>query len=187
MNAELQTERLRLCQIKINDAPALFSFWSDPDVTQSMNIAPFQHVDQAVEMIHFLSKLTSERKAIRYSIFLKKTDQIIGSCGFNYFDFENARAEIAYDLGKDFWGKGFAPEAVLALLHYAYNDLNLNRIEAKVEPQNKNSIKLLNKLGFSFEGTLRQYEKSRRNFIDLHMYSKLKNEYTEWASQWNRN
>ncbi|WP_397351645.1 GNAT family N-acetyltransferase [Paenibacillus larvae] len=60
-------------------------------------------------------------------------------------------------------------------------------MEAKVEPQNKNSIKLLNKLGFSFEGTLRQYEKSRRNFIDLHMYSKLKNEYTEWASQWNRN
>lgn len=178
MDAVLQTERLKLCQTSINDAPALFSYWSDPEVTKFMNIAPFHQVDQAVEMIHYLTQLASERKAIRYSIFLKKTEQIIGSCGFNYFDYEHDRAEIAYDLGKDFWGHGFAAEAVRALLHHGFHDLNLNRIEAKVEPQNRNSVKLLSKLGFFFEGTLRQYEKSKGNFIDLQMYSKLKNEHS---------
>ncbi|SDI66341.1 ribosomal-protein-alanine N-acetyltransferase [Alteribacillus bidgolensis] len=105
MNTELQSERLILRQMKISDAPTLYNYWSDPHVTEFMNIKTFQDVEQAKEMIRFLNELASKNRAIRYSILLKKTNQIIGTCGYNYFDFENARAEIAYDLGRRFWEK----------------------------------------------------------------------------------
>lgn len=104
----------------------------------------------------------------------RKTNEIIGTCGFNSIDFENAKAEIGYDIAKAYWGMGYAPESIRALLNYAFETLKLNRIEAKVEPANVNSIKVLQKLKFTFEGTLRQYEKSKGNFIDINMYSLLK-------------
>lgn len=88
-------------------------------------------------------------------------------------DFENAKAEIGYDIAKSFWGKGYASEAIYSLLDYAFSSLKMNRIEAKVEPENVNSIKLLQKLNFTFEGTLRQYERIDGKFNDLNIYSKL--------------
>lgn len=162
--------------MKISDAPFLFAFWSDPIVTKFMNIDPFQTIEETEEMIMVLTNLALKNSAIRYSIILKESNQIIGSCGFNYIDHENARAEIGYDLGKEFWGMGYASEAIHTLINNGYKEQNLNRIEAKVDPQNRKSIKLLKKLGFSYEGTLRQYEKSKGNFFDLYMFSKLKNE-----------
>lgn len=177
MNTNLQTERLYLRQIQISDAPYLFAFWSDPIVTEFMNIEPFQCIEEAEEMILVLNKLALKNKAIRYTILLKGTNKIIGSCGYNCIDKNNARAEIGYELGKDFWGKGYASEAILTLMKEGFNERKLNRIEAKVEPQNSKSIKVLEKLGFFFEGTLRQYEKSDGAFVDLYMYSKLKKEF----------
>lgn len=173
MNTEIQSTRLRLIQMDISDAPTLFSYWSDPEVTKYMNIEPFHNIEQATEMIQLLNDLANKRKASRYSIFLKNTNQLIGTCGFNYIDFDHSRAEIAYDLGKPFWGKGYATEAIIAVLNDGFNRLKLNRIEAKVEPANVPSIKVLKKLGFTLEGTLRQYEKSKGKFIDLHMFSLL--------------
>ncbi|HCF31630.1 MAG TPA: GNAT family N-acetyltransferase, partial [Bacillus sp. (in: Bacteria)] len=94
-------------------------------------------------------------------------------CGYNSLDFENSKTEIGYDISKTFWGKGYAPEAISSLLDYAFTHLKLNRVEAKVEPANVNSIKVLEKLNFTFEGTLRKSEKSAGKLIDLNIYSKL--------------
>lgn len=171
---ELRTERLIFKKMKVSDSSSLFKIWSDPEVTKFMNINSFTDESQAIQMIEMLDKLYQENKAIRYSIFHLESNQIIGSCGYNTLDFENSKAEIGYEISKEYWGKGFASEAILKLLDYAYNSLNFNRIEAKVEPENRNSIKLLEKLNFQFEGTLRKSEKSKDTFIDLNMYSKLK-------------
>lgn len=176
MNTVVQTSRLRLRQIALEDASVLYEYWSDPSVTEFMNIEPFESIEKAEEMIRFLNKLTEDQQAIRYSITMKDTELIVGTCGFNSLDFHNGRAEIGYDLGRSFWGQGYASEAVGALIQKGFTELGLNRIEAKVEPGNANSIKLLERLSFSYEGTLRQYEKVNEGFIDLQMYSKLKNE-----------
>ena len=171
---ELNTERLHLRKMNVADSPQLFKIWSDPDVTKFMNITSFTHEEQAFEMIEILDELAQDQKAIRFTIIERQSNEIIGSCGFNSIDFENEKAEIGYDIAKAFWGKGYAPESINALLDYAFQTLKLNRIEAKVEPENANSIKVLNKLNFTFEGTLRQYEKAKGNFIDINMYSRLK-------------
>ncbi|USK71740.1 GNAT family N-acetyltransferase [Peribacillus asahii] len=173
MIADIYTERLHLRKVIAADSYSLFKIWSDPDVTKFMNINNFTDESQAIEIITHLEKLAEDNKACRYSIIELKSKKIIGSCGYNYLDYENAKTEIGYDLSKEYWGRGYAPEAISALLHYAFNSLNLNRVEAKVEPENTNSLKVLQKLNFSFEGTLRKSEKSKGRFIDLNIYSKL--------------
>lgn len=174
MITELNTERLLLRKMNVSDSPNLYKIWSDPDVTKFMNITSFTHEEQAIEMIEILDKLAQDQKAIRLTIIERQSNEIIGSCGFNSIDFENEKAEIGYDIAKAFWGKGYAPESIKALLDYAFQILKLNRIEAKVEPENANSIKVLQKLNFTFEGTLRQYEKAKGNYIDINMYSRLR-------------
>jgi len=170
---KLQTERLVLRKMKVSDSASLFTIWSDPEVTKFMNINSFTDESQAVDMIEILDKLSRENRAIRYSIIELESNEIIGSCGYNSLDFSNSKAEIGYDISKDFWGKGYAPEAILSLMDYAFSALELNRIEAKAEPENVNSIKVLQKLNFTFEGTMRKCEKSKEKFIDLSIYSKL--------------
>ncbi|MEH7107476.1 GNAT family N-acetyltransferase [Bacillus sp. JJ1764] len=173
MIKELNTERLFLRKMKTSDAASLYKIWSDPEVTKYMNINSFTDKSQAKDMIDLLDKLSQENKAVRYSIIEKKTNKIIGSCGYNSLDFINSKVEIGYDISKSYWGNGYAPEAILSLVDYAFNSLNINRIEAKVEPENINSIKVLQKLNFTLEGTMRKCEKSKGTFIDLSIYSKL--------------
>ncbi|MGN4125973.1 GNAT family N-acetyltransferase [Lysinibacillus sphaericus] len=176
MIKQLSTKRLLLRKMEESDAQALFKIWSDPDVTKFMNISNFTHEHQAKEMIELLNELALDHKAIRFTIIETASNEIIGSCGFNSIDFENARAEIGYDIAKAYWGKGYAPEGIMALINYAFTTLAFNRIEAKVEPGNVNSIKVLEKLHFTFEGTLRQYEKSDEVFQDIHSYSLLRSD-----------
>lgn len=173
MISHIKSPRLLLRKMSISDTAELFSIWSDSDVTKYMNIESFNHVDQVKEMIQLFDKLSEKNEAIRYSIIELESNKIIGTCGFNYLDFNNAKGEIGYDLNKAFWGQGFAKEAITYLIKYAFNDLCINRIEAKIEPENTSSIKLIEKLNFTYEGTLRQSEKSKGRYIDLKLYSKL--------------
>lgn len=170
---ELHTERLHLRKMKISDSPSLFKIWSDPEVTRFMNIDCFTDENQAKDMINLLDELSQDNKAIRFSIIETDSNEIIGSCGYDSLDFENAKAEIGFDIARAFWGRGYASEAIRSLLDNAFSALKLNRIEAQLEPENVNSIKVLQKLNFTFEGTLRQYERVDGKFKDLSIYSKL--------------
>ncbi len=148
----MDTERLLLRKVASADAKSLWGIWSDPAVTKFMNISSFTHEEQALEMIDLLNQLANEHRAIRYSIIKKIGNCIIGSCGFNNIDFDNATAEIGYDLAKTHWGKGYATEAIIALIHVAFTHLEIMTIVAKVDAANSNSIKVLQKLNFILQG-----------------------------------
>ena len=148
----IDTKRLQLRKMVKADAKSLLAIWSDPEVTKYMNITHFTQEEQALEMIELLGQLADQQKAIRFSIFEKASNRIIGSCGFNVLDFDNATTEIGYDLAKVHWGKGYAIEAITALINYAFTDLAMNTIVAKVEAANINSIKVLKKLKFICQG-----------------------------------
>jgi len=152
LNEIIDTERLLLRKMAIADAKSLLAIWSDPDVTKFMNIPRFTQVEQALEMIELLNQLANEHKAIRYSIIEKTSNCIIGSCGFNNLNFENATAEIGYDLAKTHWGKGYATEAIISIINYAFTHFAMSTIVAKVDAANINSIKVLQKLNFILQG-----------------------------------
>lgn len=169
----LSTKRLTLRKMELADAAMLFQIWSNPEVTKFMNIDHFTDQTEARDMIVLLNNLAEEQKAIRYSIIEAESNRIIGSCGFNSLDLDHAKAEIGYDIHFDFWGNGYASEAISCLIDNAFHHLKLHRLEAKVQPENINSAKVLKKLKFTLEGTLRESEKSKGKWIDLDLYSLL--------------
>lgn len=79
----LYTERLTLRKMELEDADVLCQYWSDPEVTKYMNIAPFTDVSQARDMIQMINDLSLEGQANRFSIIAKETGEVIGTCGFN--------------------------------------------------------------------------------------------------------
>ncbi|MBC1481873.1 GNAT family N-acetyltransferase [Listeria sp. FSL L7-1485] len=169
----VKTERLFLSEMTLADTEILFGYWSDDSVTRYMNIEPFQSLQPVEEMIRMLRQLEIEGKALRCVIILQATGEIIGTCGFNYIDHENQRAEIAYDLGMRFWKHGYATEAVQSLMKWGIESFNLHRMEAKVDPRNEASISLLEKLGFQEEGLLQDYEKIGTEYQDVKLFSWL--------------
>lgn len=176
MGQPLQGERICLIPIQLAHAPELFKIWSNPKITEFMNIDPFCDEKQAGEMIVYLKNLAKEQKALRYTIFHKEQAKIMGSCGFNQIDTHNQHGEIGYELDEAFWRQGYGSEVVEQLVNHGFSHLHMVRISAKVEAANKASIHVLEKNRFQYEGTLRKAEKSKGAFIDLCMYARLKHD-----------
>ena len=109
-----------------------------------------------------------------WSIRLLKDNTFIGELGMRVSTPKFNKGEIHYSLIPEFWNAGFASEAVQAILEYGFNTLNLHRIEAGVATQNKNSIKLLEKVGMTREGMHRKILPIRGEWTDNFSYAILK-------------
>jgi ribosomal-protein-alanine N-acetyltransferase len=100
-------------------------------------------------------------------------DRLIGVCGFNSWSPVHCHAELAYELAPDYWGRGYMRAAVLMVLRWGFSELNLNRVHAFVMTTNARSIQLLERCGFTREGTLRQYRIARGLPKDFHVFALL--------------
>ncbi|NGP45885.1 GNAT family N-acetyltransferase [Bacillaceae bacterium SIJ1] len=169
----INTERLTLVPISQAHADVLFTYWSDDEVTRYMNIVPMKKIDEARQMIEMLDQYADQGNAVRYALVLGD-GQVVGSVGLNAIDTLNDGAEIGYDVGKPYWRQGYGKEALNALINFAFDTLQVNRLEAKVIPDNMPSLALLEKLGFEKEGCLREKEKTETGYSDLYLYSLLR-------------
>ncbi|MBM7692172.1 ribosomal-protein-alanine N-acetyltransferase [Peribacillus deserti] len=174
----IETRRLLLREVTIADANDMLTYLSDKDVVSPMGLAPFQTEKDVGDEIRWYNSIYEEGTGIRWGITLKDSGRVIGSCGFLNRLTKHYRAEIGYELSKDYWGKGIASEALEAVVMYGYQHFQLERIEALIEPANLSSQKLVEKLGFKREGCLRHYEFTCGKFDDLYMYSIIKKDFT---------
>jgi len=95
--------------------------------------------------------LFRERKLGKFPVFLKATNEFIGTCGLGPFDLAGQpEVELGYRLCLEFWGKGYAKEPASAILSYGFGDLKVSRIIAFALPQNKPSLRILENLGFRY-------------------------------------
>jgi ribosomal-protein-serine acetyltransferase len=109
---------------------------------------------------------------------------ITGLVGFKDLDKDNQRTEIGYWLSKQNQGKGIITQSCKAIINKAFRNLSMNRIQIKCGVGNTRSSKIPKNLGFTFEGIEREGEKHRHTFIDLEVYSLLKN---DWKKMLNKN
>lgn len=118
---------------------------------------------------------SSETKNSNYYIILKK--EIIGSISFVDFSETQKTAEIGYWLSLKYNGKGIMTNAVKVLENYAFDNLGLNRIQIRVDSENKKSCKVPLRAGYKKEGVLRQSSLLRGIPRDIVVYSKIKSEW----------
>lgn len=173
----LETERLILRQLKIEDAKDLYSYFSDEEVMKYYGMYPIENLMQAENIINNLNKSFEDSNGFRWAITIKGSDRVIGTLGFHNWSKRHFRAEIGYELSKDYWGCGYMREALNRVLIYGFYTLKLERIEGLVYPENLASQKSLEKIGFKREGMLKHYAYFREQFQDLLMYALLKDEY----------
>lgn len=174
---EIETSRLVLKEIIESDDKDIFEIFSDDEVMKYYDIEPLKALEEAKELIQQLDRRIKNKKGIRWGIHLKDNYKLIGTCGYQSLSTQSFRAEIGYELSKEYWGQGLMQEALQSIIDFGINDLSLNRIQALVEPENIKSINLLRKIGFNEEGTLYEYEFYKGKFKDLAMLSLLKVEY----------
>lgn len=170
----IQTERLLLRNVKKEDASDMLKYLSDEVVVKHMGLDPFQNVKDALEEIHWYDSIYKECSGIRWGITLKGEDKVIGTCGFLNRALKHYKAEVGFELSKEYWERGIAGEALEAVIKYGFQNFELERIEALIEPENIASQRLVEKQGFTKEGLLRHYEYTNGKFDDLYMYSILK-------------
>lgn len=173
----LNTERLLLRPFTINDMDDYLLFFTDPLVQRYLgNINIPKDEENAIRWVNNMSgRYFNNRTVITWCIELKSSHKVIGRIDLGGF-VRKTMADIAYYLSKEHWKQGLMSEAVRAVLAYGYEILELNRIQATVHTENKQSINLLKKFGFMEEGLLRQYDFGS-SFEDVYMYSMLKDEH----------
>lgn len=175
----LETPRLVLRDLRLPDAPHLLAFFGDEWVAGFLDGPLLTEVEEAEEIIEWAADMRAKRFGIRWGITLKGQDRVIGTCGFHRWDKTHHRAETGYELARDHWRQGIMSEALRAIFGYGFGAMGLHRIEALVDPHNDASLGLLRALGFTEEGTLRDYQYYLSMYHDLKLLSLLQG---EWAS-----
>lgn len=169
----IETERLTLKPLAIDDSDSLLEIFSDPEVMRYWNTAPWTTIQDAIDFINESNESMRRQESLILGVYLKSTGELAGKCMLFSYDRESKRAEIGFGLSRSFWGKGYIREAGEALIRYGFNSLGLRRIEAEIDPDNQSSAKALEKLGFSREGLLRQRWEVNGIVSDSAMYGRL--------------
>jgi len=176
----LETARLVLRALRLEDADFVFREWGDSVVTYYMwDEDPLQSREQAEEMLQPLQTPETMPHFKWWGIELKAEGRLIGTCGYCKWDKQHRRAEIGYDLWPDFWGQGLMPEALRALLRYGFQEMALNRVEATTHTENRRSQRVLEQLGFQREGILREYYCRDGAYTDQVAFSLLRKDWDE--------
>ncbi len=178
----LTTPRLLLRPLQAGDAEGLFAIFSDPDVMRHMNTGPWASIERAHQMITRDLLAMPEGEHLRLGMERGTGAGIIGICNLFDFHWQCRRAEIGYCMARAFWGGGYMREALTALISYGFGELDLNRIEADVDPRNARSVRSLERLGFVREGLLRERWIVEGEVSDSGLYGLLRRDWEGGAS-----
>ncbi|EGM79059.1 acetyltransferase, ribosomal protein N-acetylase [Rheinheimera sp. A13L] len=179
----LETERLVLTELSVDDEADLFNLFSNPSVVEYYDLDAFSEYSQAANLISLFKSRYEEKQGIRWAIRLKASGQLIGTCGFNSWSSKMRHAVIGYDLLPEFWRQGYTLEAVRAIIAAGFAGSlvcgELHRIQADTVPGNSASESLLRRLGFKEEGLRRECGYWKNKFHDLKCFGLLRSEFIE--------
>ncbi|MEG0471870.1 MAG: GNAT family protein [Solibacillus sp.] len=173
MFPNLETERLVLREIKLQDAAHIYQIFSHEEVTKYYGMKTFDKMEQAEKVIEAFANSFQGKKGMRWGIERKEEAGLIGTIGFNLWSPAHRRAEVGYEVHPDFWRAGYTSEALKKIVEYGFQELKLTRIGAVVFLENEASNQLLLKQGFEKEGQLKNYMYQNNQAYDVNMYSKV--------------
>lgn len=169
----IETERLRLRALTMNDYDGMVEIMSERDVTRFLLF--FGYPINPNQVKTWLTTVTSpeENGMIFWAINSKEDDRLLGTI-FLTIDNFNRKAEVGYWLAKSHWGRGLMPEAVWAVAQYVFETLKLHRLELTLMEENIGSRRVAEKVGFQWEGTWREGHQKDNTFRDVRIYGMLR-------------
>ncbi len=167
----IRTPRLLLRPLRADDVDHVMAIYNDPEVTRHYELDAMTSREQGQSMLDFFLEHHD-----RYGLIDPATDKMIGTCGLFQWEHENNMASLGYDLLPGFWGRGLMREAAVAVLAHGFIHKNLNRVSALTARENPRSARLLQSLGFSLEGRLREFAFWKGAYHDMHMFSLLRHD-----------
>jgi ribosomal-protein-alanine N-acetyltransferase len=152
----LQTDRLRLRPFTDADHDALFALHSNADVLRYWDSPPWTERERAARFVAACRRMADEGSGARLAIDRISDGAFLGWCSLSRWNPDYRSAALGYCLGEAAWGHGYATEGAGAVLRWAFDSLDLNRVQAETDTRNLASARVLEKLGFVREGTLRE-------------------------------
>ncbi|MCU0607101.1 MAG: GNAT family N-acetyltransferase [Candidatus Edwardsbacteria bacterium] len=173
----LETARLRLRKLSLDDTEDVFAYASDPEVARYVTWDAHRSIQDSAAFLNMVKQKYENGQIAEWGIVDTSTGRVVGTCGFTWVRSEHGKAEIAYAISRSYWNQGLVTEAVGACISYGFDVLKLNRIEARCMPDNIGSERVMQKCGMRCEGTLRQTMLVKGKHVDLKLYAILQEEW----------
>ena len=173
----LETQRLKLVKISPEHAEDMYEYSCDPDVTKYLTWSCHSSVKETERYIKLLQKKYTSGIFNDWGLIHKSTGKFIGTCGFTSFDYEKNTAEIGYVLSKDFWGMGLAAEAARCVMEFGFDRFELDGFCAKCIEGNDASMRVMQKVGMSFENIYKNGMFIKGSYKTIIVYSVTKEKF----------
>ena len=164
------------------DAPGALSVYGDEETALYLARPALASLAEAEAMIARCLAGYASGESVNFVIERIADGEFIGMCLLFHFEQPSRRAEIGYTIARTHWSKGYATEAVRGLVEYGFDTLDLNRVEADIDPRNESSARLLERVGFRREGHLRERWIVKGEVSDTIFYGLLKAEWERVAA-----
>lgn len=142
-------------------------------MAQHLDFPTLRRREEAEEIVAWCETIWQEERGLRWGVTRRGDRTVIGTCGFHNWVHGDHRADVGYDLLPAYWGQGLMREALTAVLRHGFQVMELHRIQAMVDPRNNRSQRLLERLGFTREGVLREWRFYKGEFWDEICYALL--------------
>ncbi len=173
----LSTARLRLRPFEDADADDLFALQSNAYVLRYWDSPPWEERSRADAFIARCREMAADDAGVRLAVDRLSDGGFLGWCTLTSWNPDFRSATLGYVYGEVAWGQGYATEAADALLDWAFDTLDLNRVQAETDTRNLASARVLEKLGFVREGTLREDCVVNGDVSDSWVYGLLRREW----------
>ncbi len=175
----LESKRLHFTKIQMSDSNDILKIRSSELVMKYMDTKKVESIIDSENFIKSIIETYKNKSGISWGIVEKCSNNFIGYFGFWKLISEHCRAEIGYALKPEHWRKGYMTETLRTMIVFGFNKIKLHKIEANLNPDNINSIKLLEKFGFKKEAYFRENVLFNNRFLDSIIYSLLQKDFKE--------
>ncbi|NLJ70397.1 MAG: GNAT family N-acetyltransferase [Clostridiaceae bacterium] len=175
LELNLTTKRLKIKRFCKKDIDQVFNLFQNQEVLYYYLPDPIETITKT-ELADFLSDWDDDASSFLFSCFLN--EELVAIFSLEDFSLKQSRTECGIALvDQKFYGKGYAIEIVAAMVEYLFRKVNLNRIYIRYIEGNTRSYQLFSKLGFKYEGSLRQHVKRDHQYLNMNYMGLLKSEY----------
>jgi ribosomal-protein-alanine N-acetyltransferase len=169
---KLDLGNVLLRKISIEDVEDFYEYITDKELVKFLSDSeiPSSLESAKLELMYWAS-LYEKKRSIYWAIADKNNGKLIGTCGFNSWSREHHRAEISYDLSRKYWNSGIMTKVVSAITAFAFNVMDVKRIQATIVTFNSASVRVLEKCDYHQEGVLKNFGILHGKQEDFYMHS----------------